>query len=1015
LKSFNSKSKNGELISENDSGLPLFQVPLTDRTGNLTMTKELEIIRMVTEKQYAFSEVVKMLEEMGWEFQVPVPSSVYLASYISLPPWGRIKLDSGAPLIMNFDYFNNNQDLALYIRQHGINEVQDVDKNAQGRPKRINTESAKGSESIGGSISIKDSEVNRRQPKRQSSSAADSSKDDSIVGTKEMEGKGLSRKQRAAESVKESESTVGDVEGERRQSRRQSESASNTCDRCPMLGTRGLEGELKKIINDAGDTYLYPLIAPVLEQLGWRENVKYRRDYVTLSAWGAEKFLKGVEPILLDVGCDYFTSNRDIVEYILLHGHRPINSEGQDIEAPSRSVMSHTMPPPAPARQSVPHSKPIQTKRLVDLSVEEALTIDHEDEKEIVDKCPKLSTEGLEGNLKSIINSAGDAYVFSQIFPILEELGWRTYVRIRGDYYTMAPWGSEKMRISEDESTLALGVDYFLDNRQIVDYLMLHGHQAVEPEWSPLAHTSRSNRVRKQNMPPSVVQTIPKVTHKSRSAPPTAVQRGDDITLSQIVLEDVILPPIDTRCSAEIKHLVKAAMFSRPRLNVSLFSEVWPRLHDFGWRWVYRSGNQSGSRYYGRPYVDEALLKSKKPNSYKIGEDYFAEEVDVLLFIKNQLLARGRSYDTLVDRAKFFPNSDYSDEEDEDSTDESEINEDNVVTRKLPHRSLYKSGEPYETYYQNFDKDNNASDDELDDLPSFCSPTAPPLTVPQNTLVEESTDTAPSQSTDAVIRPTALFEADLQSPPEKKRKMSSVSEDDVGGAEPAKKSRCSSPDINATLSATIKRVQSRLCPSYVPSVVYGRQKESTDLYEGISQALKTGTEFCVRLAGQPGLGKTLTTKCVMDTLTKERDAGRMPSFDLVWINCAETNSFVHLSRTRGMRSHNEEIAKVDVLSRVIAPDQDRIIFVFDECDMLPKPMVDLLVRKSLPRAIVVALSNTIVTGVTFDEEILFEVYTEAQLNYILKSLTENLFEPSALSLTTKICQGTGVNFFSNML
>lgn len=738
----------------------------------------------------------------------------------------------------------------------------------------------------------------------------------------------------------------------------------------PGLSDTGDEGLLKQELIENPEHYSSKLIIPYMKSWGWQFHVKsdpslYFQDTIILAPWAAPNYAFdecGKNSIFaLHEGADYFREFSDARDYILTHGNREMSLDAKESLVSSNARLSR--------RKS--------TVKKTQASA-----------------APSSSVRGKESESSKRSNSC------------VSKKDTRTSKRAR----RVKDSNQSEATVADDDTSSSDDNDEDInedDEEEAFTYT-----QALEQFQLP---TEKS------------------VTEK---------------------------PPLDADCSSEIREIVRASCKDRPRLNPSDFVSVFNVLRGYGWNYLYT--NKLGiTEIYHRPRIG---IKPSNWHEYREDIDYFKSKDAVLNFVKDQIVARDCDYQMIADNAMFRTNEDMNND-DELLIDA--VHDEDHINLKLPTTSLHQSSNPYETTFDAL-ATQEYEDDISDDIPygmltggedSFVSDDeeieGPPLksdtsresithtsnvatekTQPQIVIVSPpvKTDDTPNTSEDDKTqskkrKASPLFgqstndknDVNKKASPKKKSisivpgssfSKSSPKTASIRGSQDApaltRSAKVSSPkgSPQEPLRAVLSRVKSRLQGSYSPPNVLHREKECKQLSTALNQFLDGQSVKAIRVAGQPGQGKTLAVKHVLSTLPRE---------NILEIflkgNDSSTMGFRNLAKRLSIGSFSsEDQAHSAVRNRIQSQDgPSKIIIVIDEIDMAPVSFIGPLfsVIKSLSsQAVVIGLANNSALK-DYDVEVVFEVYKEKQLLDILTSLTENIIDERAAIMIAKTATAEG--------
>lgn len=987
---------------DSDSNGYLHPIPKVDKDGAIIedesylQSKISYLVHVESKSRYITVDVMNILVRLGWRFDVKVPAKYFSSTYVTMPPWGFTKFENGEfermQMKPNEDYFSNQDDMILYLTKYGVYEIdcqpaplacaRDTQSVGRlGRRSSIGNDLESQSKFSGSTM------VTAASNKTKSALEKDKSKCSTARGN-EHTAKTAKKRSLPSKSVVNSEeddaTEVASSQTEESVVDQEEEEEVEVpyVDPYPALSDEGIEGEIKEVMiaADSVGAYKFAALNPYLLKLGWKFHIKSKNainDYYILSPWGMEQYESQGNHISISMirGKDFFVSNREVVEYIEKYGINEVPAEvfvGADdkSEGGRMSRRSSSMPPPA-APPSAKFAVP-----------------------------------------KGKITKRPAQVVKKPSAP--------------------APAAA-----------------------------------ATNASQSKKSKKSKSSRSSKASASPA----------SSQSEEETMGNEEDenDFTLSQIMSrmeeENTCLPEVDRECSREIKALLTLAT-TPPRLLLCEYHQVWNVLKTHGWSWDYCNSYILGAdRIVMRP---NRSINKKNWKEFTPFVDYFTSEEDVLAFIKTQVLARGWNYGQLVDRARFIPGAPrFQDDEEHLEGEEENAAEDEecaIITHKLPTRGLFQSGDSYQTIFDHYDGASDVSDadndvpayslasigmHEDDDL-SFLEMDREADDVADvagsNKRSEEEHDsdeeyTQPQENEELSNSPTTQSQSlsSQSSTPRLRSKRKSPSQDSlVSIHKKTRTTRLSNTSSNTdkensptvekieSLGAVIDRVKNKLSPSYMPNSVVGRSSEFEELFDVVSTFLNERRGGSIRLAGQPGQGKTLTTSWLIKTLEKHDEMDGVARFsDVTWIvgaslhggckelchsldiafegtseeHCKAALRNVLLKSTPGNSSRSSKSR-----SRSVVDDHAPMrIIVVDEIDMLPKNIFQSLMQLANhdnSNFILIGLANDAASS-GYSHEIVFEVYQADQMIAILKGLTDNLLDDSAAAMIVKTTSANG--------
>lgn len=230
-----------------------------------------------------------------------------------------------------------------------------------------------------------------------------------------------------------------------------------------------------------------------LKLFGWKFDQKYRNHKkIILSPWSELKMNNQSESTIeLQTNADYFINRTNLTKFLIETGScrfepKSLQSNNSQLSVCSSSIHSdeithsnsNTNNNNNQISSSNNYSKSIRSSR-GNQSIQKNNNDNIETRKK--DRCPHLKNVGLERTLKDIINSAGDNYLFPRISSVLVDLGWKLNVQTTKyiqESVIISPWGWRVCENSKDtEMTLIHGCDFFLDNKEVVAYILEHGNQ----------------------------------------------------------------------------------------------------------------------------------------------------------------------------------------------------------------------------------------------------------------------------------------------------------------------------------------------------------------------------------------------------------------------------------------------------------------------------------------------------------------------------------------------------------
>ena len=216
---------------------------------------------------------------------------------------------------------------------------------------------------------------------------------------------------------------------------------------------------------------------------------------------------------------------------------------------------------------------------------------------------------------------------------------------------------------------------------------------------------------------------------------------------------------------------------------------------------------------------------------------------------------------------------------------------------------------------------------------------------------------------------------------------------------------------SSTLGDTLQRVKGRLQASYTPPSVLHREAEYEQILSATMDSFRDRTGTTIRVAGQPGQGKTMTVKHLIAALKSDVSVEKFSSVFLRGSDF-QGGGYRYVERELGLEvSTCEENAQIAVtkyfhVSKLL--NAEMILFVIDEIDMLPAKLSQQLLKmvKNNSRVVLIGLAND-PSVEEYDTEVIFEVYSEQQILGILNSLTENLIDPRGALMIAKTATAEG--------
>jgi Cdc6-like AAA superfamily ATPase len=146
------------------------------------------------------------------------------------------------------------------------------------------------------------------------------------------------------------------------------------------------------------------------------------------------------------------------------------------------------------------------------------------------------------------------------------------------------------------------------------------------------------------------------------------------------------------------------------------------------------------------------------------------------------------------------------------------------------------------------------------------------------------------------------------------------------------------PPVLDCLGDVMARVKGRLQASYTPSIVLHRETEYDEICNAVTSSLQEGVGTTVRVAGQPGQGKTLTVKHILTALLLDQE---IPKFSSLFLKGSEfQGGFRSLAKDLGFVDDVkfEEQARTAVINHFCVSkcqEHGMILLIIDEIDMMP--------------------------------------------------------------------------------
>ena len=929
-----------------DQKYPLFSFPTFDSSGKEDPVdiQERRLICRLAQSPKISQEDISFLESLNWNFSRKFGNRKHIFS-----PWGALKSASKlSQLQQDLDYFRSRQDVVSFIVKTGSCRTQQNQENEA-----------------------------KTQLSICSPSVASEDEDDLEDGAEDS----------------------------------------------PIQNQADLEKELRQTIAASGENYLFPMIRQILEDLGWKFEIRVNASLasdIIFSPWGWKLYQSSSDQPLLH-GREYFVDHNEVVTYVAKHQNNSCSDAALKKTFPRRSLAGsgaqllsseiilkssgtntskEVIPLPTTSKKNAV-TKPSTTKVITEpptrrlskspeklrpqpkeVKVTPSITapggemIPNKNFKytfEGEDLCPSLKRFGLEGQIKHALNTSVDNYCFSRIQLVLQELGWNFHYRYKGSTVNLAPWAETTSSI-----ILRLGVDYFLNPRDICEYLTKHGHKPITGEPSRRRNSSSTAAV---VVPPAVVVEEkkrgkgkkPKKEPKPSNVPRVGV---DDVTLSQI---QCLESEVDRRCSAEIVILLEKAVRSRPRLNLSEFEQVWGVLSSNGW-----VSESSSSSEDGKEVVTFARLSSEGVKTHS-----FESETDVLDFIEKQIVARGQNYVTLVDRADFFPLTSFEDEDDDDAGEQQ------------PEPIEEEDEDEEDTEDINDVCDMNISSPLLDALSSYGmeNDTPPP---PTQELKRKSFSSSNETVGGGLLEE---LEAEIQT---KRLRTEEVAEEAAGenvaeaevpvvGEEEGEEGE-EEEELNQLLLPAIECAKQNLIPSHVPTFPVGREEEFQQILLYLDRMTRSSFGS-LRVSGLHGQGKTVTTHIAIQRF---HESG--VQFQVVWLSATMISSFQDIIKALPRNTPSSPVNHdQNILQQILHQSSSPILLVIDEIDLLQARIRDSLLslaNTKNSKLMLIGLENSAHSG-SFNHSITFQAYNESSLSRILNSLTKQLFDEKSIQLVSK--------------
>lgn len=230
-----------------------------------------------------------------------------------------------------------------------------------------------------------------------------------------------------------------------------------------------------------------------------------------------------------------------------------------------------------------------------------------------------------------------------------------------------------------------------------------------------------------------------------------------------------------------------------------------------------------------------------------------------------------------------------------------------------------------------------------------------------------------------------------------------------------------------TQDTTVFQTEDVLRDSYIPETLIEREEQENDFLEYLKPVINGDIPNNMFVYGQTGVGKTLSTRMMLDELKEDVSNTSGVSLKVLWTNCRDRTSYqslVHL--VNQFREPENQISKTGNSSSVVldalweeieACDSTHVLFVLDEVDGLGN---DPNILYEIPRArsngnventklglIGISSNFTYTDHLKSDvqsslrqEEIHFTPYSVSQLRNILGQRAEEAFYPGVVEEST---------------
>ena len=972
---------------------------VTNRDPPSYNDNEAELHRILSSPgKYKSDRVFKELDKLGWMKNVKSNFAMYRADYIILPPWGREHYDfdsdgkeSTIQMIPNIHYFLELRDVVRYLKTYGNKASESAVKAAKTEGRRRRSQMVRVC-----SMETEDKSSKKTKNETPTKDVDDGSASDEYGSEQDSDDC----------DETEEESDDGEIGVE-------------ITDPYPGLSNTGREGDMKRELIDNPKKYPSEIMRPYMEEWGWDFQVKcdsalYFKDYIILAPWAVANFAKdelGKNSIhALLQNADYFHEMSDARDYVLAHGNNELSADMKEAMTSSncrskrRRSSAHAASTETlnKTEKTKPNKEKKNNKKKSDKSsggsftrkerqsnaksnaaevdqIEEeeefsyTQTVQHYEAFKSDEPLPEIDHD-CSTEIRAIVwaickdRPRLNPTKFSSVYSVLKAYDWSYFYTSKLGYEEV--YHRPRLQIkASNMTTFKEGVDYFLSKDAVLEFVK---EQIIARNRNYQALADKALFFREEDMANDDADILEPVTdedHFSLKLPVSSLYQSAN--------------PYERQFDALTSHnqLDDNEDEMYDDIPIGSFDDE-----------SYLNDNQGdvGDQLDTCNNLFESTEVEEETAKYSDMLETGQELSDTVYSSESQTQAQLEDYIT----ASSHPENSESDLDNADCNVNSRKRKVNSspeaasIQKRLTPKRKCKSIVPGESISHSKAKPasvshgtspkhcringENSTNQQIVDLPNLKRARVSP----------KSANTPPTQTSsphDAIDHTNA----------------ENILQDD---------------NSSTSLGEVIARVRSRLQASYTPSAVLHREAEYEEIYVAVRESLLSGVGTTIRVAGQPGQGKTLTVKKVIAEMEADTELGNFTSCYLKGSNFS--GGFRYLAKELGYEGMSEEQSQITLtkeFSGASNKSEEMLLLVIDEIDMAPNSFRQSLlniVKLNYSRVVLIGLSNE-PPKEDFDTDVVFEVYTESQIHNILKSLTENLFEERGAQMITKTCTAVG--------